>query len=267
MQDSIHIEEENELERLLKMAADEPAHRPEFLRLLLESSVYVLGTAGQDEGSIELEAGSEVALMHWQKPDGSTIIPFFSSQEMLEKSIDQPESYLHISTHALFSMTKGAHLVLNPKWDWGKEFVPEEIEHLLEWALSGVTTERRVEEDTSVMLGQPTEQPAKMMDSLSQLFAKHPQVKRAFLALMHDPSQSEAPSLIVGIETEGSVDQIIREAAHVASDTAPKGVAVDLCRVSEDEQGLSQYFLNETKPFYEKSLGSKIKSMFGFGRA
>jgi len=38
---------ENQLERLLPLAAEEPAHRPEFHRLLLQSTVYVLEPAAR----------------------------------------------------------------------------------------------------------------------------------------------------------------------------------------------------------------------------
>ena len=59
----------------------------------------------------------------------------------------------------------------------------------------------------------------------------------------------------------------MREAGNVAGDTSPDGEPVDLYRVDEANDGLSQYFIHETKPFYEKSWGSKIKSWFGAGRA
>ena len=39
-------ETKNELEDLLEKAATEPAHRPAFFRTLLESTVWVPGTAG-----------------------------------------------------------------------------------------------------------------------------------------------------------------------------------------------------------------------------
>ncbi|WRH90284.1 SseB family protein [Pseudomonas fluorescens] len=68
---------ENLLEKSLKLAADEPAHRPEFFNTLLNSNVYILGTAGEADGHVNLQAGSNISIAHWQKPDGTPVIPFF----------------------------------------------------------------------------------------------------------------------------------------------------------------------------------------------
>ena len=71
-------ETKNELEILLEQAATEPAHRPAFFRTLLESTVWVPGTAAEGETVVE---DSALDLQHWEKEDGSTVIPFFTSLE------------------------------------------------------------------------------------------------------------------------------------------------------------------------------------------
>jgi hypothetical protein len=106
-----------------------------------------------------------------------------------------------------------------------------------------------------------------MVDSLTTLFAKRGKVKAAYLALMHDPSVDEKPHLVIGIDAEGDIEPIIRDAGVVVGDTAPGGEAVDLMRVVPGDSGLSQYFLEEVKPFYERTWGSRLKSFFGAGRA
>ena len=258
---------ENPLETSLRLAADEPAHRPEFFKTLLNSPVYILGTTGTADGLVNLEAGSNVSIAHWQKADGTSVIPFFSSLAMLQQSIDGEESYLELPARALFEMTQGAHLFLNPKSLYGKEFFPEEVRNLLSDEVGQKATSRTVEKETSVLLGQPAHYPSTLVNSLKQLLAKHRNVKRAFLALMHDTSLDEKPHLIVGIEVDGDFEQVMREAGNVAADTAPAGEAVDLCRVCPGETGLSEYFLTQTTPFYERKAGNKLLSFLGFGRA
>jgi hypothetical protein len=74
--------EDNVLEVALELAASEPAHRPEFFRLLLESTIFILGSSGQldgEEGVVTLKAKTQIQLTNWVKPDGSSVIPFFSS--------------------------------------------------------------------------------------------------------------------------------------------------------------------------------------------
>ncbi len=256
--------EENELEKILRMAATEPAHRPQFCEVLMNSQVFLLGTTGMvtTEGVAHLDAGDTIQIQHWQKPDGTPVIPFFSSLEILQKSIDSEESYLSISARNLFEMTLGATLFLNPKSDYGKEFIPQEIEHLLSIGVGRAPTRRKIEKETKVLLGQPSEYPSIMIDSLTQLLAKHSNVKKAYLALMHDASVDEQPHLIIGIEADGDIEKIMKETGYVAGQTSPDGKPVDLYCVNENDPGLSQYFIKQTKAFYEKKWGSKLKSWF-----
>ena len=59
----------------------------------------------------------------------------------------------------------------------------------------------------------------KLVDSLTQLLAKHGNVKRFFLALIYDPSvNDERPHLVVGIEADGDITNVIGEAGTVAAD-------------------------------------------------
>lgn len=253
---------EHTLEHMLQLAAAEPAHRPEFFRLLLDSNVYVLGSAGGGGGTLNLEAGSAIPIQHWTKHDGTTAVPFFSSLETLQKSVDSVQRYLLLPVRSLFEITLGMNLVLNPKSPYGKEFAPEEIKHLLSIGLEQQAVPRVVEENTQVLLGQPANYPSRMVDSLSQLLVKHSNVKRAYLALMHDPSIDTGPHLIVGLEADGDPARAIREAGNVIADTAPDGEPVDICHVSRKEGGLSAYLMQQTKPFYERSWTVKLRSLF-----
>jgi hypothetical protein len=259
--------QENPLEKSLRLAADEPAHRPEFFTTLLNSPVYILGTTGTADGVVNLEAGSNISIAHWEKPDGTSVIPFFSSLQTLQQSINGEETYLELPARSLFEMTLGTPLFLNPKSPYGKEFFPQEVANLLSDEVGQTATSRTVEKETKVLLGQPSQYPTQMIHSLTQLLAKHRNVKRGFLALMHDTSVDEKPHLVVGIEADGDVQRVMREAGNVAGDTAPSGEPVDLFRVCEGEPGLSDYFLKQTKPFYERSWGSKLRSLFGLGEA
>jgi hypothetical protein len=139
---------------------------------------------------------------------------------------------------SLFEITLGAPLFLNPKSPYGKEFLPEEVRHLLSDGVGQKPAQRTVEKDTNVLLGQPLQYPSRMIHSLTQLLAKHRNVKRAFLALMHDPSVDQKPHLIIGIEVDGDFERVMREAGNVAGDTAPDGEPVDLYRVTEGGRAL-----------------------------
>lgn len=171
-----------------------------------------------------------------------------------------------LPARSLFEMTKGSSLVLNPKSDYGKEFFPNEIEALLSEGVNRLPERRVVQKATKVMLGQPANYPSKMVESLTELFSKHDNVKAAYLALMHDPSQDEKPHLVIGLEANGEIDSVVRAAGVVAGDCAPNGEPADLMLVKRGESGLSEYFVRDVKPFYERRWGSKLKSFLGIGR-
>ena len=61
----------NTLEDLLKKAASEPESRPAFYAALLSSQVFVIGQKEPVSNQVQIE--------HWEKEDGSQVIPFFSS--------------------------------------------------------------------------------------------------------------------------------------------------------------------------------------------
>lgn len=258
--------QENALEQALRLAANEPGHRPAFYRQLCQSTVYVLGRAGDGEGEGEttLAPGSQVGIQLWEKPDGERVMPFFTSLEVLRASIESEQSYLAIPAQALFALAAGTPMVLNPRSPYGKAFTPEEVARLLSGQEGQAPVSRTMTEETQVLLGQPAHYPTALVASLSQLFARHRQVKRAFLALMHDRRIDEKPHLVVGLEADGELDQVMRDAGMVAADVLPTGEALDMFKIeADDDAGLSGYFRRETKPFYERRWSARLAGLFG----
>ena len=165
---------ENELERLLRLSVTAPAWRPAFYQTLLESTVFVLGDAGQDDaekqGSVAITAGSELNVLHWEKQDGSSIIPFFSSVEVLEKASagESPDeqAFVALPARVLFEMTQGEELFLNPKSEYGKEFYPSEVTLLLSNGGLNAPSELVLDKESQLLIGQPEEYPSAMIDAL-----------------------------------------------------------------------------------------------------
>jgi hypothetical protein len=263
--------DENVLEAALELAAAEPANRPEFYRLLLESTIFVLGSSGQlHEGLVTLKAGTKVEIQHWEKPDGSKVVPFFTSLSALQAAIKSDERYMALPARSFLAMSRGTHLILNPASDHGKEFTPAEVDALLAEGVNQIATQRMVKQATTVQIGQPANYPDEMVASLTKLFSGLDNVQAAYLALMFDPAIDEKPHLIVGIDAEGDFESIVRDAGTVAGDTSPKGEPVDLVRVKRGQSGLSEHFIKEVRPFYQRApavRGSRLKSLFGFGRS
>ncbi|MZR61440.1 enhanced serine sensitivity protein SseB C-terminal domain-containing protein [Alcanivorax sp. DP30] len=240
----------NALHAALIDASHEAAKRPAFYKALMEADVFVIGHTDQpDGGEHSLQAGAKVSLANWEKADGSPVIPFFTHLEALQRAIDAETSYLSLPARSLFEMTRGTTLFLNPKSDYGKEFVPHEIDALLETGMNQQVESRVVEKETQVLLGQPAEYPTAMVEALRQLLPSHPSVQAAYLCLMHDPESGDKPTLVVGFEGK-ALDQAMREAGSVVVDTAPDNQPVDFVVVDEHGSGVGGY-LRESGAFYQ----------------
>ena len=254
--------EDNILEIALELAASEPAHRPEFYRLLLESTIFILGSSGQltegDEALITLKANTPIEVVNWVRPDGSSVIPFFSSLRTLQLAITSDEKYLALPARTFFEITRGAELILNPRSEFGKEFTSAEVEALLTEGVNKVATPMVAEKATEILLGQPADYPKAMVASLTTLLGKHSNVRAAYLAQIYNRSHDEKPHLIVGIEADGDFENVVHEAGTVAADTAPAGEPVDLMRITRGESGIGKYFLEKVKPFYEREGSNDV---------
>lgn len=251
----------NRLEEVLKLAATEPAHRPEFFQLLLESDVWVPG----ESTAQQLDASTPVDLQHWEKEDGSSIIPFFSSEQAMSDAVSTEQAYLRLPVRTLFEMTRGETLFLNPKLPTGKEFSPAEITHLLAEEGSALSQQTVLEGGQSLLLSEVAEPPAQMVDSLTQLFSKYKQVRRAFIASIRERAD-EVPNLLIGIEADSDIEAIIQAAGSVAMDTLPDDAPVDLCEVTVDDGGISHFFTAHITPFYERRWGSFLRDFKGSER-
>lgn len=261
-------EPENKLEQLLRLAATEPAHRPEFCRVLMASPLFVLGDTGDDaEGERQLLEGSSLSIQHWEREDGATVIPVFTSLEAMNNVIESDEHYLEIPAQTLFEMTLGEELILNPESEYSKEFLPAEVESLLAGGLLQEATELVMGDEGEVFIEQPAHYPARLVDSLTTLFSKHPELKSAYLGMIHELGSEEEPNLIIGLLGEGNLENLIQEAATVAWDTTEEDEVVDFMVIEDDEEGISGYFLKETRPFYESRWGSKMEPYSTPGKA
>lgn len=251
----------NRLEEVLKLAATEPAHRPEFFQLLLAADAWIPG----ESSAAQLDASTPVDLQHWEKEDGTSVIPFFSSEEAMAEATSDEQSYVRMPVRTLFEMTLGETLFLNPKLPAGKEFTAAEIAHLLDETGNALSEQKVLEGGHQLLLSEVAEPPAQMIDSLTQLFSKYKQVRRAFVASIRE-SADEQPNLLIGIEADSDIEAIIQAAGSVATDTLPDDAPVDICQVVAEDHGISHFFTAHIPPFYERRWGSFLRDFKGSER-
>ena len=188
-----------ELERLLQAAAGDPAERPAFFDALLGHDVLVLGTLEPPPTDGVAQPGSSMQLVNVSDDEGA-LVPFFTSHEMLQVALaarpGTDPRFLRVPCRALFEMTKGSRLVLNPDAPYGKIFLPAEIDALVAGREPGMTTDV-VTEARQVTVGAAAHIPDDLPPALSRFFVQRPSVQAAHLGWVAHPDGQTGYLMIV----------------------------------------------------------------------
>lgn len=238
-----------DLGELLAQAAHNPAYQPEFYRrLLLDDLVVVSEEVPAAPQHATLAAGASVRLH--TLPDGRVPV-FTSTARIFDGGVVQEQvGFLQMKGRALLEMVQRSGVVLNPNSATSKALTPAEIQSLLDGTVLQTGHSLTVTEDTQVLIGQPAVYPQAMVDALTTLLGQQPRVVAAYLAWLHVPTSGEPPHYVLGLEVEGSMQAISREAGFVAQQFLSEQEVIDIMQVAEGS-GLTSYF-RSTKPFYER---------------
>ncbi len=256
----------NELERLLMDAADNPAVRPEFYRLLMESTIFVLTPPEEGEGVRTFRKGESVQFVSWSN-DERKGIALFTSLERARESLDRTGgnwSYLAFPAKDLFEMLAEGDLpaILNPDCAYGKVLTQDEMADIASGTILESAPTEVLEEDRQVMIGEPSKYPHDLVRALQDLFTRTPAVQAGYLAQYFDAASDESPHLLIALKMdEEKIDQISQDAAMVTRDVFEGNV--DFISLDETDD-IGDYFLTQTKPFYEIGGGrSFLGRLFG----
>lgn len=111
----------------------------------------------------------------------------------------------------------------------------------------------QVKKETQVMIGQPSNYPHHLVDSLGRLFKGLKEVKRAYLAHFFNPEEDEKPHTLIGIEVSGNWEQVVSQAGLVARDIEVPDPPLDFMQMT-GRGGVEDYLLNECEPFYKRKI-------------
>jgi len=242
---------ENELEISLMNAATDASARKDFYTKLLWNELVVLssGHNESEEGVRILEKDTEVKFITFEN---GQIPVFTSANRIFDKGIIKEEvPFIAMKGQNLFEVAKGATFILNPYSDYGKELLPQELENLLNGSIFEQSNEMTIQEETEVLMGQPSEYPTELVKALSGLFKEHQNVKAAYLAIVKMDKSEKLPHLMIAIDVEGNISSVTSKAGPLAEKHIGKEEIVDFIQI-ENNGGISDYFLNETKPFYKR---------------
>jgi hypothetical protein len=246
---------ENDLETALMQAARNPAARPEFYRLLLESDLFVIGDAGNRPTSDTIRdvlPGEHLNILSVRQGNHDAH-PVFTSLTRLRTFIQDERGYLALTGRSLFEMTLGAHFILNPKSDYGKELLPSEIANCLN-PVSARSRSITIDRPTNVLIGQPANYPHALIEALRIAFAARTDVLAAHLVQIAYQDRDEPPHPVIGVETLGDWQTISVEIGRIAGIVSPD-LLLDVAPIDRGKAGeaLTRALLS-VAPFYARRL-------------
>jgi len=234
---------ENELERALIRAVEEPAAAPDFYRLLLSSELLVLGSVEGHESATDafsVAPGSNVKLVTGLK-DGGQYLPLFSSLARMQDYVKQESKFLRINGRALLDLTRGAPIILNPASEYGKELTPDQVQHLLD----GPKIVPRVIEGQA-------ELPTQLMEALVQFFTARADIQAAWMQMVAPADRAHEAHPLLGIETMGDWPSLMA-ALQVLVESAASSPVLDVQRVDRHHPAGLAGALLQAEPFYRRS--------------
>lgn len=240
----------NAVEVALEQATRDPGARPAFYRKLVESQVVVLLAPVHDGSSRD-----GMGLITWTRNDGVAVIPFFSSLAVCKQAVSDPGQTAIVPARALFqaARTFSMHMHLNPHYEFGREFVPEELTTLLaDGTIHHGVSHTVLETDTRVCMRAPQDALDAFQTALRSFLMGSRQIRAAYLFEMEKVDPPAAPSLIVGIV--GPRDEALLPAiSTVVTETYAGHLPIDVCFLAPDDAQLTSLQHAAIAPFFERS--------------
>lgn len=224
---------ENALEETLLRAASEASARPEFYRKLLDSTLTVLGTFGENM-SIETVT-NEKGQFH----------PVFTSPARMTEFVTIDMPFFTIGGRSLFEATRGAQFVVNPGSGMGKVLTADEIT----WCLQSFPS-------TSLIVAQPKVFPVKLVKALCVLFTSRTLIRAAHLVYVAREGIDTEAHPMIGLEADGDVPRLAQEIFAAAEAVLP-GEPIEVVYIDPQiELDPFQKHVLSVPPFYQRTRPS-----------
>ena len=236
------FEPENALEKALLRAITDPAARPDFYRSLLESELFIVGqmASGPAEQQPEPEQGGGRLMIATIEYRNKAYHPVFTALSRLRTFAPEEVQHMAIAGRTLSEASRGAHFLLNPGSECGKELSADEI--------AGVLSHLKV---PRVGVRPPKVHPKALADALSQLFARIPEVAAAYVVEIMVEGSDEPAHPLIGVDTKGDWQALSQQMGEVMK-TVPLETVVDLLPIDRAAPtGIMQALL-QTPPFYNR---------------
>lgn len=243
---------ENDLERAIEAAMEDPTKLPDFYNAYLAAQIYIpqLGPAPDGpEQPIGEPPGGHVALPLMKAGD-EIVVPIFSSMAEMAKGVPEGTSYLKVRGADLAKAWSDSQwAALNP-FGKGKGMSPDEMRG---WV--GLDVQVIDEQGRMMMVGEPKTLPDGLIEALSEFCAQRPEITAAHRAWVYRPSPGEKEHLALAFSlVAGTVpgpifqaaDQVVRRFTDVPIEW----------RVVGSPSALADLMSLRVRPFYRRMADS-----------
>lgn len=240
------------LEEILEQAVKVPEKRVDFINMLINSEIYVIGTRVErkDEAAQELPALNMLSIKGKEK----NVVPFFTSQEALNRFASQlaqgnpPFAKVKcLDFFKLASANKSA-AVLNLNSQYSKEFPAEEIQMILDNLMQGMAVPSDGVEG-NVIIAAPKNYPEDVVKALSKFCGTRLDIVRAYVFDMIYPKQP--PKLLFVVDSEFNRPSLLEKFQDKLAELMPG--KEDEYEIMSAKEPFCQGFVRGQKPFYSKS--------------
>lgn len=221
--------ESDSLQRLMSRCYDDPSAEPAFFAALLEAPVYAHKPAH--------DTSANLRLVQFPHPStGAVLLPFFTDLRQARSSSITGVEIVKMTGRALFEITLGATLILNPNSRYCI-FYPEEVRLLLQGKMLAPIQRLNVEGDLSIELEPATDPHDWLTTPLHKLYSEISGVDSAALA-RRQSKDSGMPCDLVVVATVSNADaERVIHATTVSLDDActSHGRTVDVLTIRPDD--------------------------------
>jgi SseB protein N-terminal domain/SseB protein C-terminal domain len=226
---------ENDVESVLLRASRQQANGAELLAALAAAELLVpVAGSAEDPTRMRLPAFED---------QGRRYVPVFTSPAQLEL-YGHGGGYLRLRGRELAAMVdQQTGLAVNVGGDVGLPIAPEQVRAMAAPAslLAGQV----------VQLGEPAEEPTRLLEAVAAGLATSTGVRAAYRALMQAGDQP--PRLVVGVEVDDPAagQRLLEAVGRAASELGDR--EVDLIAFGEDGDGaVGSWMQLHTRPFYRR---------------
>lgn len=238
---SVSLEPQNQLEHNLVGALDgNPIERMAFYKNILapKTELFLVKPPPTLEGTSELRIKSFTL-------DDRVWVPAYSSIRQL-RAANTNLPFLQVPALPFLQLAESQkkNIFLNARAPLAKELPHEELTAILDGSI--LQPYMWEPEQPALTLGEPTEKPAWVIDTLRQIFKKMPCVRAAYLAVYNNP---DSKFLVAVDAPEEEWEALIEEISTILRGHPVPGDAVDFVCLPTGTDALRKFF-DTYQPFY-----------------